>query len=106
MLLSLGLILTGAVLNLPRYGMFLSEAVAGTLYLLSGVVFPIDVLPAWLRPVSLILPTTYWMEGMRRALLGPTRFSESLGGWAHGHLALALLAATLALAAFANWFFR
>src|SRR5262249_6429996 len=56
MLVSLGLILAGAVLNMSRYGQFLSEGVAGTLYLLSGAVFPIDVLPAWLRPVSLALP--------------------------------------------------
>ena len=55
--MALGLVLAGAALNLPRYGTFLGEAVAGVLYLLSGVVFPITVLPAWLQPVSLCLPS-------------------------------------------------
>jgi ABC-2 type transport system permease protein len=105
MLLSLGLILAGAVLNLPRYGAFLSEAVAGVLYLLSGVVFPVSVLPAWLRPLSLCLPTTYWLEGVRRALLGPGEMPSPLSGWGCGQVALALLASTLALAGVARWWF-
>ncbi len=106
LLLSLGMILAGAVLNMGRYGSFLSEAVAGLLYLMSGVVFPIGALPAALQPVSLALPTTYWLEGMRRALLGPTELPSPLGGWGHGGLALALAASTAALAAAAWWFFR
>src|SRR5262249_12342692 len=68
MLVALGLILAGAVLNMARHAMFLSEGIAGTLYLLSGAVFPLSVLPAWAQPLGLALPTTYWLEGMRRAL--------------------------------------
>jgi ABC-2 type transport system permease protein len=79
MLPALGLLLAGIVLNMSRHGMFLSEGVAGTLYLLSGAVFPLDVLPGWLRPVSLALPPTYWLEGMRRSLLGDCEFSAALG---------------------------
>ena len=56
---------------MSRNGMFLSEGVAGLVYLLSGVVFPLGVLPKWVQPISLCLPTTYWLEGMRRALMGP-----------------------------------
>jgi ABC-2 type transport system permease protein len=106
MLVALGLILASAVLNMARYGMFLSEGVAGSLCLLSGAVFPIDVLPPWLVPVSMALPPTYWLEGMRRALLGPEGPQSRLSGWEHGHLALALTVSTLVLSFAALLFFR
>lgn len=105
MMLSLGLLLAGAVLNMARYGMFLSEGVAGLLYLLSGAVFPIDVLPAWLRAVSIVLPPTYWLEGMRRALLGPIQLPSPLAEWQQVHLALALVLSTLVLTVSAHLFF-
>ena len=69
MLWACGMILAAAMLNMSRSGMFLSEGVAGLVYLLSGVVFPISML-GWAQNVSLCLPTTYWLEGMRRSLLG------------------------------------
>jgi ABC-2 type transport system permease protein len=105
LLLSLGLILAGAVLNMARYGMFLSEGIAGVMYLLSGVIFPVSQLPAWLQPVSFALPVTYWLEGMRRALLGPQELS-GLANWDETELAVALLVSTLALAVLAYLFFH
>jgi ABC-2 type transport system permease protein len=106
MIVALGLILAGMVLNMSRYGTFLSEGVAGMLYLLCGAVFPIDVLPPWLQPFSLLLPPTYWLEGMRRTLLGYTDDTGPLGAWGQGQLALALGLSTLLLALFAHYFFR
>jgi len=41
----------------------------GLSWLLGGVLYPVTVLPAWLRPVSALLPLTYAIEGMRAALL-------------------------------------
>jgi ABC-2 type transport system permease protein len=109
MLVSLGLILSAAVLNMARNGMYLSEGLAGVMYLLCGVVFPIGVLPVVFRYASLALPPTYWLEGMRRTLLGPPpeRLLESpLSGWSHWELAGALILSTVVLVAFAAWFFR
>ncbi len=106
MLVALGLILASAVLNMARYGMFLSEGVAGTLCLLCGAVFPIDVLPLWLRPVSLSLPPTYWLEGMRRALLGAHGPQSQLSAWQHDYLALVLTLSTAMLIFGALFFFR
>jgi len=99
MLVSLGLIMASILLNMARHGMFLSEGVAGMLYLLSGAVFPIAVLPLVLRWMSLGLPPTYWMEGMRRALLGPLSTESPmllspLSSWSHAELALALFVST------------
>ncbi|MFL5244225.1 MAG: ABC transporter permease [Gemmataceae bacterium] len=106
MLISLGLILASTVLNMSRHGMFLSEGVAGLLYLLCGAVFPIDVLPGWMRPFSLALPPTYWLEGMRRALLGSGSSHSALSSWPHLHLATALAASTLMLVVFAHVLFK
>lgn len=111
MLVALGLILAAAVLNMARQAMFLSEGVAGTLYLLSGAVFPIDVLPRWLHAVSLALPTTYWLEGMRRALLGPSDLPGPLGqppllsSLTAEQIALRLVLSTVALVVAGHFFF-
>ena len=39
----------------------------------SAVFYPVSVLPAWLRPVSLALPSAHVFEGMRAALAGVIR---------------------------------
>jgi ABC-2 type transport system permease protein len=105
MLLALGLILAGVVLNMARHGMFLSEGVGSILYLLSGAIFPVDRLPPWLQPISYVLPPTYWMEGMRRAALGPGAGMGALADWSHRQLALALLVGTVAMAVLARLVF-
>lgn len=46
------------------------EAVAGTVFLLCGAIFPLEVLPAPLQVLGTALPITWWIEGVRRALLG------------------------------------
>jgi ABC-2 type transport system permease protein len=106
MMLALGLLLAATVMNMARHGMYLSEGVAGVLYLLSGAVFPIDILPPWLRCCSLILPPTYWLEGMRRALLGPSHLPSPLNDLGNGQLALILMCTTLALGGLAYWLFH
>jgi ABC-2 type transport system permease protein len=107
MLWACGMILAAACLNMSRNGMFLSEGIAGVAYLVSGVVFPISVLPSWVQPISLSLPTTYWLEGMRRALLGPLPepFRGPLSDWSNSQLALmlAITTAGLVLAAQLFW---
>jgi ABC-2 type transport system permease protein len=106
MLLALGLLLAGAVLNLARHAMFLSEGIAGCLYLLSGTVFPIGVLPDWTHPICLALPTTYWLEGLRRSLLGQQSLPPAIGNLGHPQLALLLAVTTGALVVGALGFFR
>lgn len=106
MLWACGMILAAACLNLSRNGMFLSEGIAGVVYLASGVVFPISVLPSWVQPISLSLPTTYWLEGMRRALMGPLpeQFRGLLSDWSNGELALMLATTTAGLVLVAQLF--
>jgi ABC-2 type transport system permease protein len=106
MQIALGLILASAVLNMSRYGAFLSEGVAGVLFLLSGAAFPIDLLPDWLNRVSFALPTTYWLEGMRRAFIGSNEMHSALNAWQTSELALALALSTAVLCILAHFFFQ
>ena len=70
MLALMGLLLAGVTLVLARHSDYLGDGVAAALFLFSGAVFPLDVLPAWLRPLGYALPVTYWLELLRRSLVG------------------------------------
>lgn len=56
----------------------------------SAVFYPVSVLPAWLQPVALLLPSAHVFEGMRAALLDGTV------AWGHLGAAFALDAAWMA----------
>lgn len=48
---------------------------------LSGVFFPIETMPEWIRPISNILPLTYFVEGLRESMVYETSlFTASI--WA------------------------
>ncbi len=68
-LLATALGLAGITMALARHPIGIGEAVQGTLYLVSGAVFPPALLPGWAEPISRVLPFTYWLEAVRRALL-------------------------------------
>jgi ABC-2 type transport system permease protein len=75
----MGLALGGVTFLTAKHSMGINEGVAGIFYVLSGVIFPITILPDWAQSISKLLPVTYWMEGVRRGLepgvitaLGPT----------------------------------
>ena len=70
MLAMLGLLLAGLTLTLARHEGFIGEATAGALYIFSGAIFPLNVLPEWLQPIGYFMPTTYWLELLRRSLVG------------------------------------
>jgi ABC-2 type transport system permease protein len=100
-IVALGLAVGGLCLTIRREAWSYPEAIAGGLYLLSGVIFPPDVLPAALQPVALAMPTTWWLEGVRRALLGvPT--PEILAGFSDTMVLFALCASTAVLT-LASW---
>ena len=107
--IALGIFMAGWCLQLRQEAWSYPEAIAGALYLVSGAVFPIDVLPAVFHPVAYAMPTTWWLEASRRGLLGHGS-SGVLGGLSDGVVMLLLFVTTavaipLALAAFA-WFMR
>ena len=50
-------------------GSQMSYIVRAILLLISGVYYPVNVLPAWMQPLARISPATYVLEGLRSALL-------------------------------------
>ncbi len=70
MLAMMGLLLAGLTMMMAHHVWFLGEGVAGALYLFSGAIFPLEVLPPFLRPIGFAMPLTYWLELLRRALVG------------------------------------
>ncbi len=70
MLALMGLLLAAVSLLVVRHSGFLAEGVSGVLFLFSGAIYPLEVLPKWLQPVGFAIPITYWLELMRRSLVG------------------------------------
>ncbi len=65
---SIGLAVSGMVL---RWGLGAEELAWAAIFLLapvSGVYYPISVLPAWLQPVAYAVPASHVFEGMRQVL--------------------------------------
>src|ERR1700730_11123218 len=50
-------------------GSQMSYIVRAVLLLVSGVYYPISVLPGWMQPLASISPATYVLDGLRAALL-------------------------------------
>jgi ABC-2 type transport system permease protein len=71
LLAMMGLMLAGVSLLIAHHVWFLGEGVAGALYLFSGAIFPLIVLPPYLRWIGYLNPITYWLELLRRTLAGP-----------------------------------
>ena len=107
MLAMMGLVLASIVLTIVHGSWLVGEAVAGALYLFCGAVFPLDALPAWLRPVGYLMPVTYWLELVRRALAGRVAQQyPSLSGFSDGVLLALLIVMTAALGLIAAATFR
>jgi len=105
---ALGIILAGVCLITARHSWGISESVAGAFYLLCGVVFPLDVLPGWAQAIGRVLPPTYWIEAMRRAVLGEriAGVSQVLGKFSDGLLLLILLGTTAGLMLISHLVFK
>ena len=50
-------------------GSQMSYIVRAVLLLVSGVYYPVEVLPGWMQPLARISPATYVLEGLRAGLL-------------------------------------
>jgi len=53
----------------PEKGAQLGFVAQGMLLVVSGVYYPVDVLPGWMQPLADISPATYALAGIRSALL-------------------------------------
>lgn len=73
-MVSVGLII-GSQMESPEGFQLIGSFLIFPLFFLSGALFPIDNLPAWLAPVTFIDPLTYVVDGLRGAMLGISHFS-------------------------------
>ncbi len=53
----------------PEKGTQLGFIAQGLLLVVSGVYYPVSVLPQWMQWISVVSPATYTLEGARRAIL-------------------------------------
>jgi ABC-2 type transport system permease protein len=117
-IIGLGLLMAGVCIQTRQESWSYPEAFAGALFLVTGAVFPLTVLPGPIQVVGLLTPLTWWIAGIRESLFpgGP----DSIGGdgsafamlFGHPHpagaeIVLALLLtgtlATLAALAIFRW---
>jgi ABC-2 type transport system permease protein len=101
----LGILLAGLTLVTAHHSWTLTEGLAGLFYLACGAIYPIDILPIWLQYLSKVLPLTYWLELVRRAVLGKS-LSTTLSGFSNLELIGIMAITTLALALFSHWIYR
>jgi ABC-2 type transport system permease protein len=66
--LAIGLMLAAICMQTRQESWSYPEAVSGALFLVSGVVFPLAVLPAPVQALGLATPLTWWVEGIRTSL--------------------------------------
>jgi ABC-2 type transport system permease protein len=80
-LIGLGIFTSILPLLSPEKGEQLAVAVQGLLLLVSGVYYPVSVLPLYVRVAGQVSPLTYTLEGIRQAILqgrGPTELAPTL----------------------------
>jgi ABC-2 type transport system permease protein len=70
-ILAVGLVAVAVSVTAAGEAWRLPEAMSAALYLISGAIFPPTLLPGPLSAVSAAMPLTWWLEALRRGLLGP-----------------------------------
>ncbi|MGC9529564.1 MAG: ABC transporter permease [Candidatus Bipolaricaulaceae bacterium] len=53
----------------PERGVQMTNVLAALLLLISGVYYPVEVLPQWMQALARLSPATYVINGMREAIL-------------------------------------
>ena len=74
----IGIGMMTAVLPLisPEKGTQLGFIAQGLLLVISGVYYPVSVLPTWMQWLSKISPATYTLDGARKAIIGGKSVSD------------------------------
>jgi ABC-2 type transport system permease protein len=80
--LSLGILLSSLAKREAQAIQFL-PIVALPVFLLSGIFWPVEAIPSWLRPLSYAIPPTYAVDALRSVLLR---------GWGIGRIWIDLVA--------------
>ncbi len=97
----IGVGIMAAVLPLlfPERGEEMTFVISSILLLVSGVYYPIDVLPVWMQQMARISPATYVLDGMRATIL-EGRSTLELGRYLWPIALIGVLAVPLGIAVF------
>jgi ABC-2 type transport system permease protein len=76
----LGIVASVLPLLFPERGAQMTNVVQAVFLLISGVYYPIEVLPTSLQPLARVSPATYVLEGMRASVLRGSGLAEL---WPH-----------------------
>ncbi len=73
-IVAVGILLAAVCIQTRQESWSYPEAAAGALFLVTGAVFPLSVLPAPVQVVGWLTPLTWWIEGVRLAVFpaGPS----------------------------------
>ncbi|PKK90029.1 MAG: ABC transporter [Candidatus Wallbacteria bacterium HGW-Wallbacteria-1] len=77
----LGIVASVLPLISPEKGSHVARIIQALLLMISGIYYPVDVLPEWIQWLSRFSPATYALDGIRKALLegcGLAQVAESL----------------------------
>ena len=77
--IGIGMMMSVLPLISPEKGTQLGFVAQGTLLVVSGVYYPVDVLPQWMQWLATISPATYALEGIRAAILDGADITELWG---------------------------
>ncbi len=77
--IGIGMMMSVLPLISPEKGTQLGFVAQGTLLVVSGVYYPVSVLPEWMQWIAKISPATYALEGIRAAVLDGAPLSSLWG---------------------------
>jgi len=99
----IGLGIVAAVLPLlfPERGSQMTHVIQALVLLISGVYYPVSVLPNWIQPIARLSPATYVLEGMRQGMLQGA-MTGSLLGYVWPLLAIGIAAIPVGVFVFAQ----
>ncbi len=75
-LISIGIVASILPLLYPERGAQMTSVVQASFLLISGVYYPITVLPQWMQTISIFSPITYVLDGTRAAVLDGAALPE------------------------------
>jgi ABC-2 type transport system permease protein len=67
-IVAIGILLASTIMQTRQESWSYPEAAAGALFLVTGAVFPLAVLPGPVQLLGWLTPLTWWIEGVRHAL--------------------------------------
>ena len=97
--IGVGIMAATLPLLFPERGEEMTFVISSILLLVSGVYYPIAVLPDWMEPLAAVSPATYVLEGMRATILDGAPTSD-LGRFLLPIVLLGLLAIPLGIGVF------